>query len=1199
MFVSYSHQDEEFLRRDSLLGFLSGLRHVGVEFWTDQEIPAGAAWDAAIRAQIADADVALLLVSQAFLDSEYVRDEELRLLLDRRRAQGLVVLPVLLSPCDWRAHPWLSSLQFLPRDGRTVKEDYRDEGARLRLYAQLRGELSEHAQRLRGARAEAEARARGERRWIATARCELRAVAGDGGPDERIEAVHRCAPALEALAAQVARRFDGQAVLAPPEVTLHFGHPTSHEDDPYRAARAALELARGVAAFPADADTGLRFAVRAGVDLALTVVDPGGKLTCADEADRVRLALREDGVAVTGRMVRLVRDRLTVEPVAAGDGFLLRSEGEGTPAAGGGAGDARPLLLGREPELALLGRQWARARAGQGALVTIRGERGVGKTQLLAALRYGLRGEPHRAIALRCSPLHDSRPLYPVLAHLEALVTDAGASPARALGAALAQDGLDEGAVLPAFERLMAPRGGAEDASPDPRAAQERRDVLETLCSWVLAIAEREPVLLAVEDVEWIDPSTVDLVSGLLDFVRDARVLVVATGAAEPPAAWTAGGEGCTVHLDRLGREHVEAMVAALDRDRRLPAQALPEILRATDGIPLYVEEYVRMLLEEPGRAAGGAVPATLTGILAQRLDAAGAARPFAQLAAAFGDAFDEGELLAVAAAAGLGDARPHLEALARAAVLGCQGRPGRRRYAFRHGLLRDAAYDTLLGSVRKQYHGLIADRLLASWREGPREGGDGGERPAAADASAIAHHLAAAGRKAQALPFWHRSARAAFSRCASQEAARDLERALQLVPSLPEPERARAELALRLDRGAVLIAVRGYAAPETEENYRRARELCGAAGDPAQAFAALWGAWSHAIVSADFVAAAELAEAVARAAAAEGSPAVRIERHHAVGVTHFNLGRFTEAVAELDAGLALCGAAGDGDHALAHGQDAAVAMRCWRALCLAYLGDLAAAQESVASALACAAGSHDPVSRIMARTFVGIVQDVQQDHAAAAAPARDAGRDAEAQDLPYWRAWADFVRAAADWERARAPEALAALEHAVAAYAATGARVWLPYMQLRLAACLAGAGRGEQARAAADEGMRLLGDARDRYHAAEVLALRAAVAEQAGERDRAQALLQEAWSVAARQRHRAAALRVVQVGARSGSAAVRERARAWTAELLGDPATAGLAAWRALLPRLGEAVPAGPGEDRAPAPPAAAAPALARAPGP
>lgn len=280
IFVSYSHQNEEYLRRDSLLGFLSGLRHMGVEFWTDRAIPAGATWDQVIRDQISTADIALLLISQAFLDSEYVRNEEIRLLLERRQALGLVMVPILLSPCNWSEHPWLAELQLLPRDGKTLKEDFRDEGVLLRFYSQLRSELSDHVQRIRDARTADEARTIGERRWIATARCELRLLGEPDAmdPDEEVEAIHRCFGELEPLAGPIAQRFEGHMTLAAPEIVFHFGYPKAHEDDAYRAAMAGLELSREVASLAPEGNSGARFAMRACVDVGLTVVDPKGRI---------------------------------------------------------------------------------------------------------------------------------------------------------------------------------------------------------------------------------------------------------------------------------------------------------------------------------------------------------------------------------------------------------------------------------------------------------------------------------------------------------------------------------------------------------------------------------------------------------------------------------------------------------------------------------------------------------------------------------------------------------------------------------------------------------------------------------------------------------------------------------------------------------------------------------------------------------
>lgn len=1126
VFVSYSHLDEAYMRRDSLFGFLHGLRNTGIEFWTDRDIDQGADWDQAIRQQLADADIALLLVSQAFLDSDYIAKVEIRTLLERPRP-GLALLPVLLSPCDWMAQPWLARLQFLPRNGKTVEEDFGEPGPFKRLCLQIRSELARLADAACARNAQPTAPLAAERRHVATASCDIRPAAVALEPDEAIEAVLAAMPAFERLAGQIAERFDGHLETTSQGARLHFGYPRAHENDARQAVSALQDLATKLGRL--QGTNGDRVVLRAGVDYGIVMATPEGRLSGAsiDEADRLRAAAGPGEILASARVGPLLAPHFELSTAADRPGCRV-----GAPTLRQSPADDS-LLLGREAELAVLRSAWDRARDGRGALVLLRGDRGMGKSRLLQALRQVAASQAYRDIPLKCSPLHTNVSLYPVLDHLRRRLQmrDDQLPDMAALAAALARDGLDEAVAMPA----LAPLFGDPDAGSSPAAL--RRDLLEALAAWVLAVADREPVLLSLEDAQWADPSSLEWFTTLIDYLDGSRILAVASSSAPFAEAWQRVGGVCEIHLDRFGPDVAAQLVARLDPQRRIPASSLPAIMVATDGIPLFVEAYVQMLLD--GSGADDAVPGRLSGLLEQRLDGLGSAEPCAELAAVIGFEFDPALLFDVARKAGIEAPEAGLARMLETGVARYGGRPGHDRYAFRHGLMRDVAYHRLPGRERRRYHALVAASLAA-------------EAPSA-NPALIAHHLTQGTDKAQAIPYWRQSARRDMARSAGWEARHDLEQALQLVPALPEAEQAAVELSLRLDHGAVLIAVSGYAAAETAQTYERARWLSRQVGDSSQRVVALFGAWAYAIVRGEFDGARQLAAELDQAADAGAEPASRIEAHHAVAITHFNQGRFHEALARLDRGLALCAEARCEGHAEVYGQDPVVAMGCWRALCLSYLGDFEAAQDQWRAARDRAESLPQGLNRIFADTFGGIVNDAQGHFEAAAQLAGNAAHLAEEQALPYWRAWADFVAANAAWAQDHGGRSLERMAAAIAAYAATGARVWLPFMQLRLAAGHALAGdlsRAGQVARTARLGSEAGAGSRDTYYAAEVLALEARVVAAAGEAERALSLLDEAWTIATAQSHRVAAAAIVATARSLGGAAASQRCGQWQAVL-------------------------------------------------
>jgi tetratricopeptide (TPR) repeat protein len=523
--------------------------------------------------------------------------------------------------------------------------------------------------------------------------------------------------------------------------------------------------------------------------------------------------------------------------------------------------------------------------------------------------------------------------------------------------------------------------------------------------------------------------------------------------------------------------------------------------------------------------------------LLAQRLDTLGSAKIGAQLAAVIGYEFGERFYFELAEKAGVSNPEEKLTRCIGSGVVRRSGRPGHNRYTFRHGLLRDAAYASVIGRDRRQHHRIIADLMI---REGMGR----------TDPSAVAYHLIKSGQEAAAVPFMHHSAKRHMAESANREALSDLDQALELVPELPQEERAEVELALQLDYGAILVALKGYGAPEMVRTYERACELCKTVGEPSSLLSAHWGAWAFYIVRGDFRTALDLSLEIERIAAHTSSSAVVVESHHVLGVTHFNFGRFGDAVKQFDAGLKLFGADHGDEAALSQGQDSKIALLCWKALSLTYLGDFSSALSSLRAAVDRAGNIKHRLSEVFARTFSAIVIDAQHEFDAARRKAAAASRLAEEETFGYWQAWNDFLWGASESSLKVSKTSLARTHSAIRAYAKTGAKVWLPYMVFRFAGDLSRMGRDTEAETVLNRGKQLLDGEADRYYFADICCFEAEISLNLGREKSAIALLENGWRIAMQQSNLLVASHILNAAKRLKSSQGMKQRKAWQEEI-------------------------------------------------
>ncbi|HEY7490121.1 MAG TPA: adenylate/guanylate cyclase domain-containing protein [Candidatus Tectomicrobia bacterium] len=725
-----------------------------------------------------------------------------------------------------------------------------------------------------------------ERRQLTVLFCDLvdsTRLAWQLDPEHYREVVR----AYQVTCADIIQRFDGHiAQYLGDGLLVYFGYPRAHEDDAQRAVRTGLGMLAAMEQLNTRLvrDKGIRLAVRVGIHTRLVVVGEmgsGGRHEHLALGDTPNLAARLQGLAAPDTVVmsaataRLVQGYFTCED--AGTQALKGMEtpvhvyrvlGESTAQSRLDVAGATGLtpLVGREAEVALLRERWAQSQDGHGQIVLLSGEAGIGKSRLVHVLTETAVDPGASRLTLRCSPYHTSSALYPVIEHLQRLLHwHHNVSPAARL--AMLEQALQV-ARLPLAE--VVPLVAALLSLPVPERyppltlspQRQKQQTQEALVAWLLAETASQPVLAVWEDLHWADPSTLELLGLLLDQVPMTRLLMVLTCRPEFRPPWAPRSYVTPLTLTRLTRHQIEEMVLRVTGGKPLPAEVLTQIVAKTDGIPLFVEELVKMVLgsglvrEEDrryiltGPLPPLAIPATLQDALMARPDRLAAVKEVAQLGAVLGREFAYALLRAVSPL-DEGALQRSLGQLVEAELLYQRGIPPQVTYLFKHALLQDAAYQSLLRSTRQQYHQRIAQVLEAQFSE-----------TATTQPELLAHHYTEAGLTAQAVPYWQRAGQRAVERSANVEAISHLTQGLELLTTLLDtPARAQQELDMLTILGPALIGTKGQAAPEVLQAYARARELCQQVGETPQLFWVLQGLWLFYVLRVELQTAQELAE--------------------------------------------------------------------------------------------------------------------------------------------------------------------------------------------------------------------------------------------------------------------------------------------------------------------------------------------------
>jgi len=862
--------------------------------------------------------------------------------------------------------------------------------------------------------------------------------------------------------------FRGDGILA------YFGYPRAHEDDAERTVRAALDIAEAVQrlATPAPEPLAVRIGIASGLVLVGDSNLAGTLWHNGVVGDTPNLAARLQALAKPGSVVISTSTRRLL-----GDLFRLRNMGRRkvkgfTEPVGAwlveGLSDSESRfeavretqltdLIGREQEINFLLERQQLAANGDGQIVLISGEPGIGKSRLAAAFADRIADMPHTRMRYQCSPNHISSALHPVILQLQRAASfkadDTPELRLEKLEQVLAIDPSTFPKIVPLFAQLLSVPIGTRYPPVHLSPTQQRRQTLAGLLDEFEALARQRPLTVLFEDVHWADATTLELLDLTVERIRQLPVIGIFTFRPEFEPPWAGLPHVNMLQLGRLDREAVETMVTQVTGGRMLPAEVMRQIVEKTDGNPLFVEELTKAVLESgilvgdtdayslAGPLPPLAIPDTLQASLMSRLDGLAAVKEIGQIGAVIGRDFSFSLLSAVVGrdSAALSDSLAQLE---NAELLIRHGRPPEAVYTFKHALVRDAAYESLLKSRRHQLHAQIAHVLEEKFGE-----------VAAGQPEIVAHHFTEAGLADRAVRYWLQAGQQAVRRSANAEALNHLRRGLELVPLIQdEALRKQLETQLQTTLGNALRATRGWSIDGVKEAYTRAFELGKESGLDEHTLPAAFGLWTWNFVRTELGEAQAIADLLLESAMRACDPVLQVLAHEALGFTLFAHGGLLAAHAHLEQSIALCEDDKEAAYLQLSAQDPRVHVRLYDGMTLWLLGypdrGLALCEE----ARRYADRSRHPFTQAMARTIGLRIHQLRGDPATVARDATAAVELCETHDFGHYLAMALLLRGWAMAQQGGFEAGISEMRNGLAMGRGTGARLYDSYSLALLA---------------------------------------------------------------------------------------------------------------------------------------------------
>ncbi len=919
--------------------------------------------------------------------------------------------------------------------------------------------------------------------------------------------------AYQKCVAETVQRFGGfVATYMGDGVLLYFGYPQAHEDDAERAVRAGLELVAAVAGLKTHASLQTRVGIATGLVVVGDLIGSGEAQERGIVGETPNLAARLQGVAEPNMVViaegtrRLLGDLFELQDLGLRELKGIAGPVRAWVALRASSAEGRfealhanglTALVGREEEVELLLRRWARAKTGEGQVVLLSGEAGIGKSRLTAALLESVAAEPHTRLRYFCSPQHTDSAFYPIIGQMERAAglgyDDKPQAKLDKLDAVLAQTSTSpEDAALFA-EMLSLPNDGRYPAlalTPE----QRRQRTLEALMAQTEALTRSSPVLMIFEDAHWTDPTSLEAFGRLVDQFAGLRVLLIVTFRPEFEAPWIGRPHVTALTINRLAQRDIDAMIDRVVGNKQLPASIRQDIIERTDGIPLFVEEMTKAVLEaetegESRQTAAAvpspalAVPASLHASLMARLDRLGSAKEVAQVGSVIGREFSY-TLLAAVVRKPDAELELALDRLIQAGLLFRQGVPPHATYLFKHALVQDAAYGTLLREPRRALHARIAETLEIQFAE-----------IAESKPELLARHCTEAGLIEKAAVLWGKAGQRSLARSALVEAAEQLTRALAQIAALPAtPALRREQIKLQVALITPLIHVKGYAAPETKVATERARlliEQAEALGEPVEdpllLFSVLYGFWVANYVAFNGNATLELAVQFLALAEKKGATVPLMVGHRLMGTSLMSTGDIAPGRAHYDQALALYDPAEHRPLATRFGQDVGVAILCYRSRDLWLLGYPEAALADAEHALKDAREIGQAGTLMYALGHLPLTHILIGNNATANAQANQVVALADEKGALLWKSEGMRNQGCVLALTGKASEAVQMMTSGITGFRSTGATVWDPFYLSYLARAHAELGQFDDAWRYVGEAMTAVETTKERWFEAEI----------------------------------------------------------------------------------------------------------------
>ena len=789
-------------------------------------------------------------------------------------------------------------------------------------------------------------------------------------------------------------------------------------------------------------------------------------------------------------------------------------------------------LVGRDREVALMLERWAQAEDGRGQAVLLSGEAGIGKSRLVRVLTERAAETAWWLTPCQCSPYYQHTAFYPLIDLLRRVVLrferqESAAQKLRKLEGLLVQNGQPLAETVPLFASLLSIPAGGDYPIPDLAPEQLKQQTMRALLTVLLRRAAEQPVLFVVEDLHWVDPTTLELLSLLVEQLHTARILALFTYRPDFNPPWAERSNVTQVTLSRLPPVQAAELTGRVAHGKRLPEEVLAQVVNKTDGVPLFVEELTKMLLESglleereeryelTGPLPPHAIPNTLHDSLMARLDRLATVKGLAQLAATLGREFNYALLQAVSPW-DEGTLRRGLDQLVAAEFVYQQGLPPQATYRFKHALIQDAAYQSLLRSTRQQYHERIAQALETRFPE-----------TLAAHPELLAHHYTEAGLSAQALPHWQAAGQQALQRSANREAAGHVRKGLEVLSCLPDThERAQHELNLQIMLGAALGATQGQQA--TGQVYARACELARQVGTTPELFPALWGFWYAHIARGEMPLARALAEEFLELAEQQQDPLVLAAGHRMLANTAWWQGQLADAQAHCRQGLTFYDPEQHRASVVSYGQDSGVACGWIEALTLWVLGYPDQARKAMDETLARARELAHPFSVAQALNFSAHLHQLRREPQAAQVRAEEGLELCTEQGFDVYGTWCLLPRGWAVAHQNKLGEGVAYIQTGLAARRALGPTAALPWFLALLGEGYGSVGQFGEGLRALEEALWWVQHNEEHLYEAEVYRLKGELLLGQGASDTAEAedCFQQAVAVAACQQAKSWQLR-------------------------------------------------------------------------